>query len=349
MSAAHERERLLRRLSSLLEASVALHSYNSIEETLAACASAGLSLLGGDGADTSWVYQGQRSVGGAGRARAVGDHVCRVALPRLRREVEGELSVYRKSAPFDALDQLSIAWLAQAAVVALDNTQLLRSSERATQMREDILAIVAHDLRSPVAVVVAAADELRQTMPEAARTAGQILRAATRMVRMLDDLLDAAQIDAGTLRVTPQLQPLGKLLEEAAAGVDAHRTVKFPTLPAELKVWADKDRILQVFSNLIGNAIKFTPPEGDVAVEVEAAPQRVVIRVRDTGPGVPAEQRSRLFERYWSGKAQPGSAGLGLYIARAIVAAHGGQLELEDSKRGATFRFDLPRAPPGPA
>ena len=339
-AARREGDRLLQQLAALLETSVVLHGFSSIEDTLNGCAQAGLTLLRGDGADASWTSQGQRAVGRAGRAREAGDEVCTATLPIMRRQFEGELSVYRPT-PFDALDRLSLAWLAQTAAVALDNTQLLKSSVMATQVREDLLAIVSHDLRNPVAIVSAAAEELRATMPEAQKVAAVILRASRRMVRLLDDLLDAAQVDAGTLRVTATAQPLARLFEEARSGVDPHRVVTFSAVSPEVRVLADRDRVLQVFSNLIGNALKFTPTDGYVGVEHERQGDRVFIRVRDTGPGVPREQRPRLFERYWSGKTQPKSAGLGLYIARAVVAAHGGRLELEDTPRGATFRFDL--------
>ncbi len=335
-----ERGRLIQQLSGLLEASVTIHKYTSIEETLAACSAEAVKVLQADGAATQWTFRGVRTGDRCGRERLPGDQTIQAALPRVRGGEEGQLTVWRP-APFDGTDQLAVVWLAQAAAVALDSTQLVLSSERATRLREDVLAIVSHDLRSPVATVQAAAEELTHGVPGAAGLADLLLRASARMRRMLDDLLDAAQIDGGTLKVAPVPQSLARLLDDARAGVDPRRVVHFTPVAPQLQVLADRERVLQVFSNLIGNALKFTPREGRVSVEVECVEGKANIRVRDTGPGVPAEHRARLFERMWSGQHQQGSTGLGLYISHAVMRAHQQTLVLEESARGATFRFTL--------
>jgi signal transduction histidine kinase/DNA-binding response OmpR family regulator len=335
-----ERGRLIQQLSGLLEASVTIHKYNTIEETLSACSAEAVKVLQADGAATQWSFKGVRSGDRCGRERLPGDQVIQAALPRVRGGEEGQLTVWRP-APFDGTDQLAVVWLAQAAAVALDSTQLVLSSERATRLREDVLAIVSHDLRSPVATVQAAAEELTHGVPGAAGLADLLLRASTRMQRMLDDLLDAAQIDGGTLKVAPVPQSFARLLDDAKAGVDPRRVVHFTPVAPELQVVADRERVLQVFSNLIGNALKFTPRDGKVSVEVECAQGTANIRVRDTGPGVPPEHRARLFERMWSGQHKQGSTGLGLYISHAVMKAHQQTLALEESERGATFKFTL--------
>lgn len=221
----------------------------------------------------------------------------------------------------------------------------LRASEQGARRREELLGIVAHDLRGPLALMRVAAEELAQRSPETAPLADQLLRACRRMVRLVDDLLDASQIDAGVLRVTPALVSLARILDEVKVTTAASgREVGFPLVEPGVFVHADRDRVVQVFGNLVGNALKFTPPEGRVWVECECVHDRAILRVRDTGPGVPLAQRAHLFDRYWSAEATQGSAGLGLYIARGLVSAHGGQLVLEESEQGATFRFDLPLA-----
>jgi signal transduction histidine kinase len=335
-----ERGRLIQQLSGLLEASVTLHKYNTIEETLSACSAEAVKVLQADGASTQWSFKGTRAGDRCGRERMPGDLVIQASLPRVRGGEEGQLIVWR-TVPFDGTDQLAVVWLAQAAAVALDSTQLVLSSERATRLREDVLAIVSHDLRSPVTTVRAAAEELTHAMPAAAGLADLLLRASTRMQRMLDDLLDAAQIDGGTLKVDPVAQPLARLLDDARLGVDPRRVVHFTPVAPQLHVLADRERVLQVFSNLIGNALKFTPRDGKVSVEVECALGVANIRVRDTGPGVPLDHRPLLFERMWSGQHKQGSTGLGLYISHAVMRAHGQSLVLEDSERGATFKFTL--------
>ncbi|MFT3840707.1 MAG: hybrid sensor histidine kinase/response regulator [Myxococcaceae bacterium] len=336
-----ERGRLIQQLSGLLEASVAIHKYKSIEETLAGCSAEAVKVLQADGASTVWSYKGVSSGDRCGRERLPGDLVIQASLPRVHGGEEGQLTVWRTGPGFDGTDQLAVVWLAQAVAVALDSTQLVLSSERATRLREDVLAIVSHDLRSPVQTVQAAAEELKHGFPGAGGLADLLLRASARMQRMLDDLLDAAQIDGGTLKVSPEPQSLARLLDDARAGVDPRRVVQFAPVPADVQVLADRERILQVFSNLIGNALKFTPRDGKVSVDVECVPGQANIRVRDTGPGVPHDHRARLFERMWSGQQKQGSTGLGLYISHAVMKAHQQDLALEDSVRGATFKFSL--------
>jgi signal transduction histidine kinase len=335
--------RLWRQLTTLLRASIELPRQASLEATLGACAEAARHLLQGQCAGVEWTWEGRKLSGRAGRGSSWGGELCSAPLPRQEGGGEGKLWVRGPS--FDAFDRLSLSWLAQLSAVVLARAERLRISEQGTQRREELLGIVAHDLRGPLAVMRAAAEELSARSPETAPVADQLLRACRRMVRLVDDLLDSSQIDAGALRVTPGALSLARLLDEVKANLKTNgREVGFPQLDPDVFIWADRDRLLQVFSNLLGNALKFTPPEGKVWVEAEVTPDRAVIKVCDTGPGVPKEQRARLFDRYWSSAATQGNAGLGLYIARALVVAHGGQLELEDTERGASFRFDLPLA-----
>jgi signal transduction histidine kinase len=335
--------RLWRQLSTLLRASIELPRQPTLEATLGACAAAAKQLLQGQCAGVEWSWEGRSLSGRAGRGSSWGGELCSAPLPRQDGGGEGKLWVRGPS--FDAFDRLSLSWLAQLSAVVLARAERLRLSEQGTRRREEMLGIVAHDLRGPLGVMRAAAEELSHRSPETAPVADQLLRACRRMVRMVDDLLDSSQIDAGAMRVTPGAVSLARVLDEVKANLETSgRKVGVPQVDADVFIWADRDRVLQVLQNLIGNALKFTPPEGRVWVEAELLHDRAVLRVRDTGPGVPPEQRARLFDRYWSSAATQGNAGLGLYIARALVVAHGGQLELEDTERGATFRFDLPLA-----
>jgi PAS domain S-box-containing protein len=246
--------------------------------------------------------------------------------------------------------------LAHLAALALENANLYRAAQRATRARDEVLGIVAHDLRSPLSALSMSAQlvdrqlERGKTGPETREMLRVILRMAQRMGRLVEDLLDMSRLEAGQLSVLPSRQRAGTLVSESLEQVR-------PSAPAlELRaevaealpeVLADRHRILQVFSNLLGNAVKFTPQGGRVTVGARAEGERVRFWVEDTGPGIPEEQRQHLFERFWQArKGDRRGAGLGLTICKHLVEAHGGQLGVDSEVgRGSTFWFFLPVAP----
>jgi signal transduction histidine kinase len=180
-----------------------------------------------------------------------------------------------------------------------------------------------------------------------------IRRAAVRMKRLVEDMLDLARIEAGTFSLVPTAFVVDGLLAEALElhRDDAARAGLVLRIGAErsgIEVTADRDRLLQVLDNLIANAIKFTPEGGEVVLRASAQRGEIVFAVADTGCGVPPELRERLFDRFW--QAQAGDrrgAGLGLSIARGIVASHGGRIWLDSQvDEGSTFWFAVPAAPP---
>lgn len=238
---------------------------------------------------------------------------------------------------------------ARRASLALENARLYAEAQRATRARDEVLGVVAHDLRNMLASITLAGQLLVRASPDSppART---VLRVTQRMRRLVDDLLDLGQIEAHALRLARRAEPAGALLAAARAaalelGTDHEIRAEVPgALPS---VWADADRVLQVFSNLVGNALKFTPVGGRVTLGACAEEGRVCFWVEDTGPGVPEQDRPRVFDRFWQGAPRDTrGAGLGLTICRGIVEAHGGQIELEPtSTRGARFSFTLPTAP----
>jgi signal transduction histidine kinase len=192
---------------------------------------------------------------------------------------------------------------------------------------------------------------LKQVPPptgDDSRTAAKrIQRLAAHAQALIADLLDLAKIEAQ--RFVVRLQPVDSriMIEEALLGVAPLAEVKPITLSLELidapTLAADPDQILRVLTNLLGNAIKFTPPGGTVTVRAERSGPDLTITVADTGPGILADQLPWVFERYW--QARPASqlgAGLGLYVARGIVEAHGGRIWAESSARGARLIFTLP-------
>ena len=236
--------------------------------------------------------------------------------------------------------------------------QAEREAREARRAREEFLAIVAHDLRTPLGVVVLSSNALREALPEgpegeeARALNAMVERAAAQMGKLIRDLLDASSIEAGRLRFDIQEHDPVALLAEAAdlLGPLAQQksiTVKRPHSSAVRKVRCDRDRILQVLSNLIGNAIKFTHEGGVITLRLADAHEAVAFTVADNGPGVPEGAVTRIFERHWSGRGKAGAdTGLGLYIAKGIVEAHDGRISLAPEAGGGTaFSFTLPRTP----
>jgi signal transduction histidine kinase len=240
--------------------------------------------------------------------------------------------------------------------------RLARSeAEAAVAAREELLAIVSHDLRNPLSAIVAGASVLQSAKLagadlETVRKASQvILRSADRMNRIIADLLDLAQIQAGQLSVEKRPHEAeGIVLEsiEMLRSLSSKMELKIERLvSAGLRVQCDRGRVLQVFSNLVGNAIKFTPRGGSIFIEVSEGGQEALFLVRDTGPGISEEELPRIFDRFWQAqKSNGGGIGLGLSIAKGLVEAHGGRLWAESRVgEGSTFFFTLPLADPAPA
>jgi len=249
--------------------------------------------------------------------------------------------------------------------LAVENARLAHAAERAARQREDVLAIVSHDLKNPLATVRLSAAVLHQKL--ARLPGGEALvsrveamdRAAVNMLGLITRLLDAARLDAGQpLAVEPRLEPMGELVGEALALIEPQASrgdLRLEQhLPPGLTALCDRERVLQVLANLLGNAVKFTPAGGTVTVEALADDAEVRVAVRDTGPGIPEDEQPRLFQRHWQSRATAArGSGLGLYIAKGLVEAHGGRLWVDSTLgAGSTFTFTLPlppeRRPPHP-
>jgi len=245
--------------------------------------------------------------------------------------------------------------LADRAAVAIENARLYRASVDATQLRDQVLGIVAHDLRNPLSAILLNAAALRRQGPDPERRsqkrAEAIHRAATRMNRLIQDLLDVAVMESGQLTIERARLSARDLIVGA---VDMQRPLA-SSLSLELRVdldrevpdiLGDRDRLLQVFENLIGNAIKFTNAGGCITVGATSRDQEVIFRVADTGPGIAPENLPRVFDRFWQATStNRQGAGLGLPITKGIVEAHGGRIWVESTpSRGATFSFTIPKA-----
>jgi signal transduction histidine kinase len=219
----------------------------------------------------------------------------------------------------------------------------------------EVLAVVSHDLRNPLSIISVGASLLdggQHSERERAEILRVIKSASDRMERLLADLLALARLDGGqSLPVSPEPMDLGALLEEvctafACPARKSGRRLQCRIAPKPTTVNADRDRLHQVLSNLVGNALKFTPVGGTVLLEADAGPGEVRCFVRDTGPGLSAEEIERIFDPFWQAeKTARLGFGLGLKIAKCIVEAHGGQLSVESAPgKGSTFTFTLPAA-----
>ncbi|QRK05704.1 GAF domain-containing protein [Archangium violaceum] len=234
--------------------------------------------------------------------------------------------------------------------------QVIRE-QKAVQARDDLVAVVSHDLKNPLGVIHLQVGFILRALPldregpwrRIQNSAERIQRATERMNTLIRDLLDLAKIEAGRFSVELKPEELESLLEECLEifnplAEQKRISISQKVSQPEMLVRADRDRIFQVLSNLIGNAIKFTPEGGSIQLTIEPEGKAARFAVRDTGPGIPKEQLPNLFNRYWQAKkrAREGT-GLGLYIAKGIVEAHGGQLWVESQVgSGSTFFFTLP-------
>jgi signal transduction histidine kinase len=245
--------------------------------------------------------------------------------------------------------------LATRAALSIENARLYRAAQRATQARDDVMGMVAHDLRNPLGVILMQAPLLRRQesdrRPPSRDPAEVITRAATRMNRLIQDLLDVAQMEAGRLVIAPDSVFPEQIVRDsvdaqqalaAAASLELRADVP-PGVPA---VWADRDRLLQVFENLITNAVKFTRPGGRITVGATLTDRSVLFRVADTGVGISPDDLPHVFDRFWqANKGGRHGAGLGLPIVQGIVDAHGGRIWVDSQPgRGSTFFFTIPVA-----
>jgi signal transduction histidine kinase len=229
----------------------------------------------------------------------------------------------------------------------------LHELENAVRLREDLLAVVSHDLRSPLAAINLAASLLarRGASLNESRVRQQletILRAGRRMETLIESLLDMASIQAGRLSVKLEPSSVRELVDEAVEFHAPLARAKAIELTAgsvvDAEVCCDRDRIQQVLANLLGNAIKFCGGGDSIAVSAEPLADAVRVSVADSGPGIPPEAQAHIFKPYWSAREhERKGTGLGLFISQGIVRAHGGELWVESVVGGgSTFYFTLP-------
>jgi PAS domain S-box-containing protein len=247
--------------------------------------------------------------------------------------------------------------LARRAALAVENARLFHEAQQATRARDDMLGIVAHDLRNPLSTILMGSEMLLESAqpPERSRDRDfikMVQRAAASMQQLIEDLLEVRRAESTGLSLDRHAEPVARLVAHAVEVLRPLATAASLTLdsdvPANLPaVYADPARIQQVLSNLVGNAIKFTSKGGriSIAARLESAAE-VRLSVRDTGSGMPPDQLPHIFGLFWQGRrSDRRGVGLGLAIVKGIVEAHDGRVWVESQVNvGSEFIFTLPVA-----
>jgi two-component system, OmpR family, phosphate regulon sensor histidine kinase PhoR len=255
--------------------------------------------------------------------------------------------------------------IAERAAPALDNAALwgdlqeqVRREQRAQRIKDDFLSIVSHELRTPLTSIQGYAQlleaRMRDSSGEKELSQMRVIRSQVmRMRRLVDDLLDVSRIDRrGGVSIEPEPLDLAEEIREAAARTGREHPQRTVTVeaPGSLPIVADRDRIGQVLTNLLDNAIKYSPEGGPVTVRARGTGDTVEVGVLDTGIGISPDQAEAVFDRFFQADEDAGrrfgGLGLGLYITRAIVHSHGGEIVARpnvEAGRGTEIRFTIPR------
>jgi PAS domain S-box-containing protein len=245
--------------------------------------------------------------------------------------------------------------LARRAAASIENARLYFLARRALKSREEVLAVVSHDLKNPITVIGLVSKMLRRSgeleMSQVAEYSNKIERAVDKMLQLISEISDSSKIENGTFSVAPQAETLKNLILPTIDGMKPLAEAKQQIIEYHIEstlpeVAADGPRVGQVLSNLLSNAIKFTRKGGKIAVSAREQDKSAVICVSDDGPGIARENLSKVFDRYWqSEETKREGVGLGLAIAKGIVEAHGGKIWVDSELgKGSSFSFTLPLA-----
>ena len=281
-----------------------------------------------------------------------------IILPLTARDrLLGVLGLYRREGAYDSYDLFLAQEIGRRAAIAMDNARLHELVHAGVRARDDMIGIVSHDLRNPVNAVKMLTGVMLDTKrdealpPEMTEYATVIRQAAEQMDALISDLLDVTRVEAGRLKVNASASNTEELLSDALrtlAPVAAEKSISLRlTAPDDIPdVFADGERVTQAISNLVGNAIKFSPSGEEIVVRVAVLEREVLFSISDKGSGMTPEQLSHAFDRFWqSSRTDRQGAGLGLAITKGIVDAHGGRIWAESKPDvGSTFYFTLPIA-----
>jgi len=286
------------------------------------------------------------------KARIESDEATAEERTRLNLLAESLLSLGRRATDNDLSEERSQS----------DQNQILSEHDFKKEsgfrpQNQDFMAIVSHDLRSPLGSISMAADLLLMNasggkidLPETIQFVSMIKRAASLMDRLIGDLLDIERIETGKVELKKSKQNMTALLSECKELFDLaslKKSIKFNiTSPSSEPLLAniDRDRIRQVLSNLVGNALKFTATGGTISLKAEQIESWIHVSISDTGNGIPFSEQDRIFEKFFQiGSVSREGLGLGLHIAKWTVEAHKGKISVESEiGKGSTFSFSLP-------
>jgi signal transduction histidine kinase len=258
--------------------------------------------------------------------------------------------------PHDALVMFAIT--AFAVVIAVRAVELMGGGvvDDAERMRRDLVAAVSHDLRTPITSLRLLTEAIADDVVDSATKREYLAQMSTHlnaMSALIDDLFELSRLEAGDIAWSLEQVRLEELVGETVDAMRVQADKRHVHVSAELPpglrpAHGDQEKLQRVLFNLIQNAIRHTPADGSVVVRARPAGDAVEIEIADTGDGIAAGERERVFEPFFRGGAQaarPGNgAGLGLAISRAIVEAHGGRIWLEDAPRGTRVHFSVPAA-----
>jgi light-regulated signal transduction histidine kinase (bacteriophytochrome) len=249
--------------------------------------------------------------------------------------------------------EIDVAWDLRRHAIEDDLGRNVARAEEAIRARDDMVATVSHDLRNPLSLISATLANIRRD-PGHLRSGPMVDRmetAVSRMTTLISDLLDLARIEAGAFRIEPVPVDAAELVADVVAlfvPLAQERGIALAKGEApNVQVRGDRGRLQQVLSNIVGNAVKFTPSSGSVRIEARAEDAVVRFSVSDTGHGIDPAARTRIFNRYERSRdpKRKGGTGLGLYIAKGIVDTHGGRIWVEGAEGGGSiFSFTIPRA-----
>ncbi|HEX6558261.1 MAG TPA: ATP-binding protein [Longimicrobiales bacterium] len=288
--------------------------------------------------------------------RQIGAQSAMLVPMSARGETTGAIAFFTSDSArtYDHEDLALAQEVGRRAGLAIDNARLYRAARAAIQARDDVLAVVSHDLGNPLSAIRIGTTLLLSSVPPEEKQAGAwkhivgIRNSAEQMERLIKDLLEVKRIEAGQLSVERSRVAVPPLIAEAIellTPIAEGKNIKLvPRLNGSVPaIYADRERMLQTFSNLVGNAVKFTPEGGEVHITAQVNGDDVVMSVRDTGIGISREDAAHVFDRYWQAQTRKKGKvgiGLGLVIAKGIVEAHGGRIWVE-SELGQGSRFDF--------
>lgn len=215
------------------------------------------------------------------------------------------------------------------------------------QMRSDFVTMVSHEVRSPATAIAGIADILKRHEDLDAERRAELLetlgRESRRLARLVSSVLDVEALDQGALSLDITTVDLAQLAHEAVLDARALQKTRVVAEPGNPVVAADRDKVKQVLINLLNNALRFSPDGEFVSIAVTPGTDEVIASVTDKGPGIPEAHRSKIFKRFGTVPGVKRGSGMGLYLSRKLVEAHGGAIWFETGDRGTTFSFKIPR------